>query len=992
MKKLEQRSFTLTAIAAALLFAVPSYAQVDPDCTGSNPGVVDCAGPTFANGITHTTNGGDLTVNSADGVTSYGTGGFITTATGDDNLTITKGTGNLSSNATTGTLAPVVIGATTEAGDISITTGTGTVQGAAASVQYGVRAETGAGDISMNLGGPVFASNTTGVGLAGIRAASAGAGDITITTAGANTSAAGGIGLQAITNGGDITINSTGPIGSRTANTGIFAQTSGSGSVLLNLQGLISGGQDGAGIRTIADTGDTMIDLQSTAISNLQSFRGGTAIQTQSNGLTTINLRSSITLRTSISGGISGCIDCNQTTGADYAVRSSGNGSVLLNVIGPENLSPGLGEIDSRTGNAVNVLAPFDFSGLNGGAEVNFRKGTIWQLTGPTTLQTAAASVFSPGDDTVTIAEGAMLVTSMVGRTSNGVPAEQERFVVNFGAGNDVLENAGVMVVGTRFTSLKDEGSAEMRFVNLDTFNNRGTIWLGAGIDTNTIGAPFLSVAQNGPQVAQGDGWPDDILGMPGARFHGVVDGEGNALGRIIAHADVGAIGQPGCGIEFRVGESQDLAVTDCVDLRDGYATGRTNFLIKQRVPGDRGAFNPEGSVIVDASGAQAELNDPQAFGIDPESVQYGVITTADGEIGAIDKGLFFYAIGYDAEEGHYKLYGLQGQGTQQFPLLMTTTNRLWQRSAGAWFDRQVDQRDLVAGTKADSGLWFRVSSGSTDRDLEKPLMVGSQAVTFDNSYTQDDVTTTFGWDWIGQSNELGSFVAGGMLGYARSDVGFDASPNRMNLRGVHLGAYTSLTMGGFYLDAAINQMWLDLDNNVPALNLEPETAILSTRSSSIGGRLETGWRFPVAFVNIEPLAGLSWVKTSMEGMRVPASDPDPSRIGGNVSFSDQTQNNLSYGLRLSVEDLFAGLAPTGISLTVRAIDEINGRSSVSVANRGPIAAPAIDELDGTYTQITGSVHVSNTSRSLAGYLNVDSLSGDDLSSLGFSAGLRYQW
>jgi hypothetical protein len=988
MNKLEQRSLAFAAVAAMWLLAAPLRAQVDPDCAGGNPGTVDCTATTYADGITHAANGGDLTVNSANGVTSYGTGGFITSAMGDNSLTITKGTGNLSNNATTGTRAPVVIGATTVNGDISVTT-QGTVQGAAAFVQYGVLAETLGGNINLNLGGTVAASGTSGVGVAGVRAFSAGGGNIDIVAASANANANGGIGLQAISTGGDIAVVTTGTIGTQPAtgnsNTGVYAETSGAGTINLDLSGQVRGGGSGSGAHAVADTGSITINLSSV------TSRGGVAVTTQSNGVATINLNSSISVQ-SIANPICSFGDCLQT-GVDYAVRSSGSGSVEVNVIGPANLDPVLGEVDSRTRDGVNIFAPFDFSGLQGGAAVNFHTGSLWHLSGRDSPQVTAPSVFSPGDDTVSIASGAMMLTSPVGRPISGIPAENDRFLVDFGDGEDRLENAGTIVVGSRFKIAdRGDGSTEMRFENLELFENAGTIWMGAGVDTNTLGNPFLAVSQNGPQVADGDRWPDDILALPGARFHGVTNEEGAAIGRIIAHADIGKIGQAGCGFDFRVGDSQDLPVMDCIDLRDGYATGKTNVLIVQQVPGDRGAFNPEGSVIVDASGAQADLNDPQAFGVDPDSVQFGTIKTADGELGAIDKGIFFYAIGYDAEVGQYKLYGLQGQGTQQFPLLMTATNRLWQRSAGAWFDRQVDQRDLAEGTDVDRGLWFRVSSGSTDRDLNTQIMVGSQAVSFDNSYVQDDVTTTFGWDWIGQSNELGSFVAGGMLGYARSDVDFDESPNRMNLRGMHLGAYSSLTIGSYYLDMAISQMWLDLDNDQPALNLEPDTAILSTRSSSIGGRLETGWRIPVGFFQVEPLAGLSWVKTSMSGMRVPASDPDPDRIGGNVSFEDQTQNNFSYGLRVSVEDLFAAFAPTGISLTVRSTDEINGTSTVSVANRGPINAPATDTLDGTFTQFSGSIHVSNTSRSLAGYVNVDSLDGDDLSSVGIGAGVRYQW
>jgi outer membrane autotransporter protein len=286
--------------------------------------------------------------------------------------------------------------------------------------------------------------------------------------------------------------------------------------------------------------------------------------------------------------------------------------------------------------------------------------------------------------------------------------------------------------------------------------------------------------------------------------------------------------------------------------------------------------------------------------------------------------------------------------------------------------------------------VWGRATVGSVERDLITPIVGGGETIEFNNSYTQDEDTVTIGWDLISRDGAGGSWLVGGMIGHTRSTLSFDESPNVAKLRGMHAGVYTSLTQGGFYLDAVFNLTRLDVDNDVPSLALSPDTAQLETEADSTGGRLEAGYRFMAGPVGIEPLAGLSWVKTQLDEIDVPADDP--TRFGGTVQFKSSTANNASAGLRLSMEDLLPNVAPTGISLTVRGIDEINGRAEVSVDNLGPIPAVTSDTLEGSYTQLTGSVNVTNPSKTLAGYVNVDVLTGDDYDSNSVSAGVRYQW
>ena len=96
-------------------------------------------------------------------------------------------------------------------------------------------------------------------------------------------------------------------------------------------------------------------------------------------------------------------------------------------------------------------------------------------------------------------------------------------------------------------------------------------------------------------------------------------------------------------------------------------------------------------------------------------------------------------------------------------------------------------------------------------------------------------------------------------------------------------------------------------------------------------------------------------------------------------------------GLRLGLDRLGSAALPIGLGLTARLVNELEGSSEVSIVNPGP-TAQVEDTLYGTFTQLTGSVGITNAKKALEGYFNVDSTFNDDYSSFGGSLGIRLQW
>jgi hypothetical protein len=329
---------TYIAPFAGLVLAalgLPAQAQVQAGCTGSNPGTVNCPGSAdggasnvYATGIIHNNTAGDITVNSGNGITSYGTGGFVTTATGAHSITMTKGTGNLATAAATGTSAPVVIGATSVDGDISISTAAGNVAGVATAVQYGIRAQsTGGGDVRLGIGGIVsLAGAAANPGIAAI-SAQTGGGDIEVITGSGVNITGRQYGIQTIASGaGDITITTGGTVGtSTTAGVGLAA------------------------IQAVADTGVITLNLDSNiGINGVLTLQG--------NGLSIVNLRNTL------GGGPNNSPAQNAQNNARSAMTLSGSGQVVINIAGGSSYG--------------SLFGGFNAAGNTGGMTVNNEEGS----------------------------------------------------------------------------------------------------------------------------------------------------------------------------------------------------------------------------------------------------------------------------------------------------------------------------------------------------------------------------------------------------------------------------------------------------------------------------------------------------------------------------------------------------------------------------------------------------------------------------------------
>ena len=978
MKDNTKTQIALFTVGLLSAIVPAAQAQVQAGCSGSNPGVVDCPGVAnggasnvYSGGILHSATMGDITVNSGDGITGYGTGGFVTTATGDHNITMTKGVGNLATGLATGTNAPIVIGATSENGSIDITTGLGTVQGVASVAQYGIfAASTGVGDIRIDAGGVLNQSGTAGnPGIAAI-AATSGGGDIDIVTNSNVTGRQYGIRTTAV-NGGDTTITTNGQVRhSTTAGVGIYA------------------------IEAVADSGNITLNLDADLgiVDQMVSMEGG--------GIMTLNLRSRIGT-TNFAG-----------------VRIAGTGQGVVNIVGGTDFGDLVGGVDGREntgGITINNEA------LSGG----------WSLSGTA----------------LTLGDGNDLVNNQgLIQMRNDSGSDVAEAIGDFGGGDDRVLNAGTIVAGASsffFTSTQTRGgAADLRlgkyrpdrqlpggafneFRNLETFENRGLIVLGGHVYVGGVGgfqgndAPddfgqkFYSSDEAGEafcrRALSGIGAPNPppdgflctdsilirdsdyfngtVLSLPGTHFIGaegsrllidVVLGEGVAQRDCRQRAPQQLAGE--LETRFR------LPGADCLEILGGSTSGVTQISVRDIRPKDQGTTNLDGIVLVDVSGGTSAA---EHFVLAPDSDGYG--ETDDGR-GFIDKGLFVFPLIYDESVQQHKLVGIPGASAFQLPLLANAAQSLGRQSMGVGLEGRVQgwQSALRSGAQLGGGFWGEIQQDEAERDVVQPTVALGETFAFNNDFDQDTSTMILGGDFIIPSAGKAAWVMGGSIGYARSQMAFDTSGNQADMEGVVLGLHGGYQTDIWYLNAAYGQSFLQADHLVPTYNLSTAGSAADTKVGTEGLRIDSGFRITLAdSVHLEPLATLAWVRADVDDLVI-ASPDNPLATSNVARFDNAVSLRGALGVRVGFEMPISSLR-IHYGLTGRYWNEFDGETAVSIESIGPDANLA-DTFDGNFLDLTGRIGISDSSGNVSGYIDARSTSGDDYSSLGLSAGFRYQW
>ena len=842
---------------------------------------------------------------------------------------------------------------TTGLGGVTVTTGVGhTIAGGDDAIQADISNAADTQAINVAVNGALNPNAASGVGF-GVFSTNAGTGGTSITIASTGSvsgRAARGIDASVTGTGGALTVVNNGAIGSATTSVlvdGIDAtignpanaaalSVSGTGSIFATGVG-IDATNAGLGASSITSgaitSGDDGVNLTSvgayTVTANGPITSGANAIQTNGTNGGAITIGSGVIVRGLGTSATTAVIDITAPVGKTNTITNNGiirstnatlagaAGDLAIHATGGSVVFNNAGRLDGR----------MDFSGLGVGSNVTVNN------TSASSIHTTGTTTFSAGNDTFNNTASGLLATS--GATTFDFGADTGV------APRDVFNNAGTVVVG------ETAGPSTFTLAGLETFNNSGLIVLGS---------------TNGG--ATSDGETNDRIVMTGTGGGTAFVGTGAST--LALDANLGVATQTNCSA---------AVVADCLSLPGGTVSGLTKLRINDTNTGP-GGLNTTGIVLVDAPGGSIAAG---SLVIDPTSARY---TTRAG-IGAIDTGLFFYRlvpIGTTQEA----LVSAPDSEAFEFVELGQAVTDVWYTTTGTWFDREADLRDgveVLNPSGGHAGVWLKSVGDWSQRRLTQSTTSLGTTFTFDTSYDQNTAAIIGGLDLLNGSSGSRAWVLGVDGGYVDSNVNFRASPTRVDMTGGVYGVYASAIDGPWYLDANFQGDSLRLNDSIPTLDSAPGTAFHTQgNAQSLGVQTESGWRFGMGGISLEPFSSLSYVSTRFSGMPLP---------GGSVRLANDESFRGSLGVRVSSTIQMGGyeIKPT---IYGRAWDEWMGRDNSELINPGsPVFAS--DRFRGVFGEAGGQLALFSKG-GLSAFVDASYKWKNDYTDYRATVGARYQF
>lgn len=501
-----------------------------------------------------------------------------------------------------------------------------------------------------------------------------------------------------------------------------------------------------------------------------------------------------------------------------------------LTLVLPESVT-----VSTATGNAVEVTAASNARAtVNGSVRANGAGANGVVLTGGD----RAELTFGPNAIVTAAGGDAIVLNAVNGSTLNnaGVIAESTGgFAVaafggplqinntgtlssniRFTGGADVVNNAGVFVVGAN----PDFGTGA------NVFNNSGTVRLASGA-TAPVARSFTGLGtfnNAGGMIDLHNGVAGDVLTLPGS-----FNGSG----------------------ESRVGLDASLGGTPIADrlVIGGAATGATALEVD--FTGD-GALN-SGVVLVQA-GAGTEA---------------GAFTLADG---ARTSGLIETDLVFDPAANSFALVGAPGAGVYRAAGFLDAARNIWHKSADAVTAHLRAGRDgawAAAGGEGapGGGLWVQMHASTEQRDRSVDANNFGLARNFNLGSDQDYFGGQVGFDFGGGIGGDGNFAFGVTGGYINSRLGFAGSSDSLSFDVYNAGAYATINSGNLFLNV-LGKYDLYRGRTESQIGQFNERI----RGDSYGAQGEVGIRFGSDAFFVEPVGTIAYVRTNLNDLVVQGS------------------------------------------------------------------------------------------------------------------------
>ncbi len=828
---------------------------------------------------------------SADGQADGGLGvAAINVGTGSGGVSVTAGDGlviNVKGNNAGGIGASTIFGGGTGAGNVTVSTGTGsiTVTGGANVTDtaknfpgsFGIAATTkGAGIATVTSGAAITVSNNAPATntVIGILGQSSGAGSTSVTANGTVTAfGSGAIGINAISGTSGVTVNVNNVVDASLGR-GVVTNSTGGGAINVAAATLTTpAGQ----IRGLGNAANAVVDITT----------GVAIVPSSTTTLTNGGLIASDSVGTAAEA-------------ADLAIKAVGGNLVVTNAAtGTIN-----GRIDaSGLTSVVGPPATTFFATVNNTG--------VWNTTGTSTLS-----------------GGADVVNNKLGGTINTLGTT----TIDFGAGLDTVNNAGLIKVGGAGAAT---AAATLSLTGLETFNNSGVIDLHDGVNPANRSLTATGTAFNGSGASLL--YVDAFLGAPGST------------------ADT---------------------------LTVGSTSGLTSIRVNDTNAGV-GAFNPTGILVVTGSSAAStfQLSSLSSWFAAGGS---GFQDLPVGAVNVLDKpGLFFYDLAFSGNQE--LLVSAPKVQALQFAQIGAISGDTWYNTTQSWFDRQADLRDTVGAHATGSGpaVWMKITGDWARRDSSQTVSVLNKTYTYDTSYRGNTAAVIAGVDLLNVTDKDKAWVVGVQGGYVDTNERFRNSSTRLNLTGGVVGVYATYIQGGLFVDGIVNGNILTANWNLPGLGVTTAPWVASNHVNTWGGQLEAGYAFPIGANSfIEPVGSIAYGRTTNGQLTLPLGNTET------IANSDTLRGSL--GARVGTTAAFQ-YYKVKVALEGRAWDEFDGKTTTVLGNGGT-SFTNLNNISGVYGEIKGEANIFAVGNNLSAFVNTGIKWKARYQDTSVTLGVRYQW
>jgi hypothetical protein len=430
----------------------------------------------------------------------------------------------------------------------------------------------------------------------------------------------------------------------------------------------------------------------------------------------------------------------------------------------------------------------------------------------------------------------------------------------------------------------------------------------------------------------------------------------------------------------------------------NGNVTGSTGLLVNN-TSGNPNVLNLVGIPVAESGGTPAATATTNVA---------GNFTMSTIHSGLVDWNLFFLPKGAANNPGTpgfntWFLASSPSAAAEELPSLLTAATNVWHQSAGTWFDRTADLRDyfmMPGGTTCNPlgggadmavkarpcapipggvgpGVWFRAFGDWQNSSATTSFSQFGRTFNNDVGYKQDIWGVQIGADL--STNRIGyqTFLLGLLGGAGESNVHFNNNGGSVRMRGGNAGFYATYLNGGWFVDGLFlaNFMRADLDDTAN-FGLSTNTDI-----TSLGGHIDTGYRFNWTNWFAEPLATIEVVNTHIDNLNFPNASVQMDdtavlgRLGGRVgTWWD------SWGWRW--EPAVIGSVWHNFNNSPTATFNLDGTGlNLSDAN-----------FHRTWGEIGGMINAFEVGSGWSAFLKGQYQFANDLNGGSVQGGFRYQW